>query len=143
MEKIWLSDPSIDVLNHWSKNTLVDHLGIEFTEIGPDYIKATMPVDSRTVQPMRLLHGGASVVLAETIGSTASTLCVDLNEVFCVGASINANHLRSAKTGLVTAIVKPIHLGRSSHVWDIEIFREDQKIVCKSRLTMAIVSHKR
>lgn len=121
------------------KNTLGDHLDIHFTEIGPDFLKATMPVDHRTKQPYGLLHGGASCVLAETIGSIASALVIDQSKFVCVGLEINANHIRGVRDGMVTGTVTPLHLGNSTHVWDIKIHDERQKLVCVSRLTVAIL----
>jgi len=116
-----------------------DHLGIVFTEIGDDYLKATMPVDQRTKQPYGLLHGGASAVLAETLGSIASHLVVDSSKYNCVGIEINANHLRGVREGLVTGIVKPLHTGKTTHVWDIKLYDSRDKLVCVSRLTVAII----
>lgn len=141
--KIWKQEPNLEFMNRPGRDTMVEHIGIQFTEFGDDYIKATMPVDSRTVQPMRLLHGGASVVLAETLGSVASVMCIeDLSKQAAVGVSINANHIRSAKSGLVTGIVTPIKLGRSIHVWRIVINREDGKQICESRLTTSVIDIK-
>ena len=125
-----------------SRNTLDNHLGIELTEIGPDYLKATMPVDHRTKQPYGLLHGGASLVLAETLGSFGAAMVVDLNEFICVGQEINANHIRSVRSGFVTGISRPIHIGSSSQVWDIKIFDESERIVCISRITVAVMKKK-
>ena len=119
-----------------------DFLGIQFTEIGSDYLKATMPVDHRTKQPFGILHGGASVVLAETLGSVGAALVVDLNEYVCVGQEINANHLRSVREGLVTGITKPIHLGSNSHVWEIKIYDQSEKLICISRITVAVLKKK-
>ena len=119
------------------------HIGIQFTEIGDDYIKATMPVDNRTKQPMGLLHGGASVALAESLGSVASVLCVDPEKQTVVGLEINANHIKTAKEGFVTGITKPIHLGRSTQVWEIRIYNEAEQLVCISRITNAILEHKK
>lgn len=124
---------------HLGKNTLGEQLGMEFTEIGEDYIKATMPVDHRTKQPYGLLHGGASVALAETLGSVGSALVVDPSKFNCVGLEINANHLRSVRDGFVTGIAKPIHIGASTHVWDIRITDQRDKLVCISRLTVAVI----
>jgi 1,4-dihydroxy-2-naphthoyl-CoA hydrolase len=124
---------------HLGKNTLGEQLGMEFTEIGEDYIKGTMPVDNRTKQPYGLLHGGASVALAETLGSIGSALVVDQSKFNCVGLEINANHLRSVRDGFVTGIAKPIHIGASTHVWDIRITDQRDKIVCISRLTVAVI----
>ncbi len=140
---IWKIAPTIEGMNSMGTNTLVSHLDIQFIEAGDDYLKATMPVDHRTVQPFRLLHGGASVVLAETMGSVASTLCIDINHKMAVGLEINANHLRSALEGsIVTATVKPIKIGRTIHVWNIEIVDEKERLVCTSRLTIAVIDRK-
>lgn len=117
---------------------MVGHVGIEITEVGTDYLCGKMPVDQRTHQPMGLLHGGASVVLAETLGSIAATLSVDTKKYFCVGLEINANHIRGVKNGYVYGKATPLHIGRSTHVWQINIRNEDEKLVCTSRITMAI-----
>lgn len=126
-------------LQRLGKNTLGEHIGIVITEIGEDYVKATMPVDNRTRQPYGLLHGGASVVLAETLGSVASHLVVDSSQYNSVGLEINANHLRGVREGVVTGIARPLHTGKTTHVWDIKIFDDREKLVCVSRLTVAIV----
>jgi uncharacterized protein (TIGR00369 family) len=118
---------------------MVEHLGIEFTEIGDDFVRGTMPVDGRTRQPYGLLHGGASVALAETMGSTGATMCVDTTEYQCVGQEINANHVRAARTGLVTGTARPVHLGGRTQVWVIDIVNEAGKLVCTSRLTVAVI----
>ena len=123
-------------------NTILDVLGIKFTERGDDHLTATMPVDYRTHQPMGILHGGASVVLAETLGSSAASMCLDLSKEYCVGLDINANHIRSIRSGTVTGVAKPIHIGRSTHVWEINIVDEEQRKICVSRITMAILKHK-
>lgn len=119
--------------------TMGEFLGMEYTEIGDDYIKIKMPVDSRTKQPYGLLHGGASCALAETVGSLASQLVLDPNKFICVGLEINANHVRSARHGYVIATASPLHLGATTHVWDIKIHDDTQKLICISRLTMAIL----
>ena len=137
---IWRSLRTLQDLNGGRGGTLIEHLGIEFTEIGDDYIRGTMPVDGRTRQPYGLLHGGASVALAETLGSTGSSMCLDAERYQCVGQEINANHLRAARSGLVTGTARPVHLGGRSHVWTIDIANEAGKLVCTSRLTMAIIS---
>jgi 1,4-dihydroxy-2-naphthoyl-CoA hydrolase len=130
----------LESLNAFGKNTLPGHIGIEFTELGNDFIIARMPVDSRTHQPFGILHGGASVVLAETIGSLASMLCLENPELQkAVGLEINANHLRAVKTGWVYGKVTPIHIGAKTHVWDIKITNEDNKLVCICRLTTMII----
>ena len=122
----------------FGRNTMSEHIGIEFTELGEDFIKGRMPVDHRTNQPYGLLHGGASAALAETLGSIGSALVVDHSKFFCVGLEINANHIRSAKQGFVTGIATPLHLGRQTHVWDIKIYNEENKLTCVSRLTVAV-----
>lgn len=129
----------LDTINSLSKDTLIERLGIEFTAVGADYISAKMPVDARTVQPFRLLHGGASVALAETLGSMASTLCIDTKAQACVGLDINANHLRSVRGGWVYATARPLHLGRRTHVWEIRIVDDQERLICISRLTVMIV----
>lgn len=140
---IWKKPIDLQSLNEWHQNTMQQHIGILFTEIGDDYIKATMPVDNRTKQPMGLLHGGASVALAESLGSVASVLCVDPEKQTVVGLEINANHIKTAKEGFVTGITKPIHLGRSTQVWEIRIYNEAEQLVCISRITNAILEHKK
>ena len=136
---IWKSLRSVEDLNCGRPGTLVEHLGIEFTEISDDFIRGTMPVDGRTRQPYGLLHGGASVALAETLGSTGATMCVDTKEFQCLGQEINANHVRGARTGHVIGTARPLHLGGRSHVWAIDIVNNEGKLVCTSRLTIAII----
>jgi len=137
---IWYKkDLVIEDILPLGKNTMAEHIGIEWVELGNDYLKARMPVDNRTNQPYGLLHGGASCVLAETIGSVASAMVVDHTIFACVGMEINANHIRSATHGFVTGIATPLHLGATTHVWDIKIFNEQQKLVCVSRLTVAVI----
>ena len=126
-------------LNEMSVNTMVQQLGIVITNVGDDFIEGTMPVDHRTHQPYGLLHGGASCVLAETLGSVASAKVIDPEKFICVGIEINANHIRSVRSGLVTGITTPIHIGASTHVWDIKIYDEREKLICISRLTVAIL----
>lgn len=121
---------------------MVEHLGIKFTEIGSDYLMATMPVDERTKQPLGLLHGGASVALAETMGSVGATICVDMNKQYAVGLEINTNHIKSARDGVVTGKASPIHLGRGTQVWSIEIRNQEDQLVAISRITMAILDRK-
>ncbi len=133
---------TIQVLNRMSANTMVDHIGIQFTAIGDDYIEATMPVDARTHQPLGLLHGGASVVLAETLGSVAATCCVDISKQYCVGLEINANHIKSARSGVVTGITRPVHIGGKTQIWEIRITNEAKELVCISRITMAVLDKK-
>jgi 1,4-dihydroxy-2-naphthoyl-CoA hydrolase len=139
---IWRNENTLEKLEEHSRNTLAGHLGIRVTEIGPDYLRATMPVNSHTHQPMGILHGGASVALAETVGSLAANLCVDVEKYVCVGQEINANHVRPAASGLVTGTARPFHIGGRSQVWGIEIRDEQDKLVCVSRLTMAVVERK-
>jgi 1,4-dihydroxy-2-naphthoyl-CoA hydrolase len=139
---LWKTKPSLAQINDTGRNTLVEHLDIEFVEVGDDYIKATMPVDHRTHMPLGMLHGGASVALAETLGSVGSFMCLeDLSKEHCVGLEINANHLRPVRDGLVTGIARPIHIGKTTHVWDIVIVDEEEHPVCVSRITLAVVSH--
>jgi len=139
---IWRVTPTPADLTARGSGSMPGFLGIRFTEVGPDFLRATMPVNERTHQPFGLLHGGASVALAETIGSVASMLCIDLKQYLCVGQEINANHLRGVSEGLVTATARPFHLGARSHVWHIEIRDEREKLVCVSRLTMAIIERR-
>ncbi|ANU38401.1 hotdog fold thioesterase [Vibrio scophthalmi] len=134
---IWKREINLDRLNQTSKNTLIEHLNILYTEVGDDYICATMPVCSFTHQPLGMLHGGASVVLAETLGSVAANFCVDDN-AYCVGLDINANHVRAMRSGLVIGKATPIHLGVSTQVWQINISDERGRLVCTSRLTIAV-----
>ena len=135
---IWRTPRSLAVLNAQGEGTMERHLGIVFTEIGEDFIRGTMPVDERTRQPYGLLHGGASVALAETLGSTGASMCIEELRR-CVGQEINANHLRAVKTGLVTGTARPLHLGSRSQVWSIEIVDESGARVCVARLTMAVL----
>ena len=134
---IWKRDISIEAIKERSLNTMSDYVGIRWLEIGDDFIKASMPVDHRTQQPLGYLNGGASCVLAETIGSTAANYAVDKNS-YCVGLDINANHLRSAQAGDVISVAMPLHLGSRTQVWEIKIFQEE-KLCCISRLTMAVL----
>jgi 1,4-dihydroxy-2-naphthoyl-CoA hydrolase len=129
-------------LNDLSVNTMVAHLGIEFTDLGEDYLTGKMPVDHRTHQPLGLLHGGASVVLAETLGSMAASFCVDLKTQYCVGLEINANHVKGVKSGYVTGTTRPLHIGKKTHIWEIRITNEQNELVCISRLTIAVIDRK-
>ncbi|OUS09421.1 thioesterase [Gammaproteobacteria bacterium 53_120_T64] len=135
---IWHKPLSLDVLNNDFPDGAATNSGIEYTDFGADFITARMPVDERTRQPYGILHGGASCLLAETVGSHASSLCLDMTKQYCVGLEINANHIRSVTEGFVYGTAKPLHLGRSTHVWDIMIRTEAGKTVCISRLTMMI-----
>jgi len=139
---LWQRALTAAQLNAQNAPTLASHLGIVFTEVGADYLKATMPVDVRTVQPYGLLHGGASVALAETVGSTAANLCIDATRFLCVGQEINANHVRGVRGGLVCATARPVHLGSRSHVWSIEIVNAAGQLICISRLTMAVIERR-
>ncbi|HZE42235.1 MAG TPA: hotdog fold thioesterase [Steroidobacteraceae bacterium] len=136
---IWRSLRTVEELNGNRAGTLIENLGILFTEIGDDFVRATMPVDARTVQPYGLLHGGASVALAETLGSMGAAMCVDAAEYQVVGQEINANHVRAARSGLVTGTARAVHLGGRTHVWSIEIVNDAHKLVCISRITMAVI----
>jgi 1,4-dihydroxy-2-naphthoyl-CoA hydrolase len=136
---IWHRARSVEELNASSSRTMMQTLGIVFTEVGEDFIRASMPVDERTHQPWGLLHGGASLTLAETLGSSAAFLCIDPLRFVCVGQEINANHLRSVRSGRVIATARPIHIGSRSHVWAVEIVNEAGALVCVSRLTMAVL----
>ncbi len=140
--QIWFTPFSIDEINRRARNTLSDHLGIEFTEAGDDYLTARMSVDARTVQPMGILHGGASCALAETVGSAAANYCIDQTKQISVGLEINVNHIRPVRSGLVTAIAKPFHLGKTTQVWEIKIYNEQKKLVAISRLTMCVMDKK-
>lgn len=139
---IWHQEPTLADLNTRSANTMAENMGIEFTEIGSDYLKAKMPVDRRTKQPLGILNGGASCALVETLASTAANYCVDQAVGYCVGLDLNANHLRSAYNGDVTAITKPIHIGRTTQVWSVDIFDEEGQQICVARMTMAVLQRK-
>jgi 1,4-dihydroxy-2-naphthoyl-CoA hydrolase len=132
----------LSALNDMSKGCMVEHIGIEFTQIGDDFLEATMPVDHRTTQPLGLLHGGASVALAETLGSIAATMLLDMSKQYAVGLEINTNHIRATKSGRVTGRVTPVHIGKTTHVWSIEIRNEDGNLTAISRITMAILDRK-
>ncbi|MDF3021739.1 MAG: ydiI [Steroidobacteraceae bacterium] len=136
---IWFTSPTIEDANRHMQPVLGGHLGILFTEFGADYLRGTMPVEPRTHQPMGILHGGASVVLAETLGSVAANYAVDPARFYCVGQEINANHIRPVKSGLVTGTARAIHLGSRSQVWGIEIRDAQDRLTCISRLTIAVV----
>ncbi len=136
--RIWHEEISLDAINESSKDSAASHVGIEFVEAGEDYLVARMPVDNRTRQKYGILNGGASCLLAESLGSHASSLCLDPDREHCVGLDINANHLRSVSEGYVYGTSKPIHLGRSTHVWEIIIRDDRERMICISRLTMMI-----
>jgi uncharacterized protein (TIGR00369 family) len=137
-DSIWHQPVTLEGLNAFSDETAVSHLGIEFTDVGPDFLQATMPVDARTQQPYGLLHGGASVLLAETLGSSAANLCLDAEAQMAVGVEVNANHIRPVREGVVTGTARPLHRGRTTHVWEIRIRDEAGRLVCVSRLTIAV-----
>ena len=125
-----------------SARTMAEHLGIQFTAIGEDFIEAKMPVDHRTHQPLGMLHGGASVALAETLGSVAAAYCLDLTIQYCVGLEINANHIKSVKDGFVYGTARPVHIGKKTMVWEIKIVNEKKELVCVSRITLAVIDRR-
>ena len=135
--RIWKTEVNLEEIYERCKNTMIDYIGIELVEIGDDYLKGRMPVDHRTKQRIGILHGGASVVLAETLGSIAASLCVDPETKRIVGLEINANHIRPVTAGYVTGIARPLHIGNTTQVWEIHISDERDKLVCISRLTLA------
>ena len=136
--RIWKSELTLDQVNSWH-GTMVQHIGIVISEIGDDFVRGTLPVDARTHQPYGLLHGGASVALAETLGSLGAMMCCDASTQLAVGLDINANHVRGVTSGQVTGTARPLHLGRTTQVWEIRIEAERERLVCISRLTVAIV----
>ena len=136
---IWKQTGSLDEINASSRNTMVSNLDIRVVEVGDDFLRGTMPVDERTKQPFGLLHGGASVALAETLGSLAGNLCLDGSKEVAVGLDINANHIRATTSGIVTGTARPLHIGRTTQVWEIRIEDDRQRLVCISRLTLAVV----
>jgi 1,4-dihydroxy-2-naphthoyl-CoA hydrolase len=138
---IWIAQFDLQALNRMHTGTAADHLGIEFTDFGEDWLEARMPVDRRTKQPVGILHGGASVLLAETVGSAASNLCVDPETHRAIGLDLNANHVRSVHEGYVYAKATPIHLGRSTHVWQVMIADGAQRLSCVTRITMSILEN--
>jgi uncharacterized protein (TIGR00369 family) len=136
---IWKTAIDLAKVTERSRNTMSEYLGIEFTDVGEDFLVARMSVDHRTKQPVGIMHGGASCVLAETLGSTAAQFCVDMDKFYCVGLDINTNHIRAMREGYVIATAKPYHLGKSTQVWGIEIRNEEGKLVSVNRLTMAVL----
>ena len=136
---IWFREFTLDEIRALERDTMGEHIGIEVTKIGPDHLDARMPVGPRTVQPDRILHGGASVTLAESLGSIGASMCVDRAKFQVVGQEINANHLRPARGGFVHGSARPIHVGRRSQVWSIEIRDDDGRLVCVSRITLAVI----
>ena len=141
MENIWKQEFTTKGYNNFSENSIVGFLGIIFTEKGNDFLKGTMPVNKKTIQPHGILHGGASVVLAETLGSAASSMAVD-DQHYTVGMEVNANHIKSVTKGIVTGTAKPVHLGNTTQVWDIIIKNDKGQLTCISRLTMAVLKVK-
>ncbi len=139
---IWFQPYTLESVQKRGVGTMVEHLGITITKVGNDFLAGTLPVDHRTVQPMGILHGGASVALAETLGSIAANLVVNPQKQYCVGLDINANHIRAAKSGLVNGVARPVHLGSSTQVWSIEIRDEEERMVCISRITMAVLDRR-
>lgn len=142
LQEIWHTRPTVELIQSLCHNNLAGNLGLEFLEVGDDFLRARMPVDARTVQVFGILHGGASASLAETMGSIAGSFCVDVNKKYVVGLEINCNHVRSAREGFVYGTARPIHLGGSTQIWDIRIVDEREKLVCISRLTLAVLEHK-
>ncbi len=140
---IWKTPITLENIEQRSKDTMVEALEIVFTEIGDNFLKATMPVNIKTKQPLGIMHGGASCVLAETIGSTAANYAVDINKEYCVGLSINTNHIRSAREGNVTGIAIPMHIGRSTQVWNIDIVDDANRLISTTRLTMAVLNREK
>ena len=136
---LWRTQPNIEHLNAIQKNTIGEMLDIRFESFDDESLTASMVVDHRTHQPFGLLHGGASVVLAETLGSMASYMCIDQKQFYCVGIEVNANHLRGVRSGRVSAVARPVHRGRTTHVWDIRLTDDSGKLTCISRLTIAVV----
>jgi 1,4-dihydroxy-2-naphthoyl-CoA hydrolase len=137
---IWFQPFTLEDIQGYSRGSMVEHLDLRFTEIGADFLRATLPVDSRTTQPFGLLHGGASAVLAETLGSVAATHCVDMSRFYCVGLEINANHIRSARSGRVTGTARPVHIGSRSQVWEVRIEDDKGRLTCVSRLTVMVLA---
>lgn len=139
---IWFKELSIHQLNERGHHTMSDFLGIKFTEIGDDYMKASMPVTEKTKQPIGIVHGGANVVLAETLASTAANCVIDIERFYCVGLEINANHICSVREGHIIAQAYPLHLGKSTQVWEIKIVNDQEKLTCISRMTASVIARK-
>jgi 1,4-dihydroxy-2-naphthoyl-CoA hydrolase len=139
MKPIWIVPVTLEEINHRCRNTLCDHLGIEFTEIGDEHMTARMPVDKRTHQTMGLVHGGATAALAETVGSVAANCCIDSTKT-AVGLDLNINHIRGVRSGYVAAVAKPLHLGKTTQVWDIRIYNEAKQLISAARLTIAVLA---
>lgn len=136
---IWFKEPSLEEVNGWSSGTMLEHLDIKFTKITDTYIEGTMPANEKTFQPLKLVHGGANVVLAESIGSIGAQLTIDPSKYYCVGQEVNANHVRGVRSGLVTGRASQLYKGKSSQVWEIKLFDERERLTCISRLTIAVV----
>ncbi len=143
IKSIWLTPATPETLNALSIRTMTQHIGIEFLEVGDDYLRARMPVDERTVQPAGILHGGANATLAETLGSVAGALCIDPRQKMVVGLELNANHVRATRSGFVTGVARPLHIGATTQIWDIRINNEQDQLVCISRLTLAVLNRER
>lgn len=139
---IWKSEITFEKITKIRENTMVGHLGIEFTEIGDDYLKGKMPVNHKTIQPYGIMHGGASCVLAETLGSVGATYTVDMNKQVTVGLSINTNHIRMIREGFVYGTARPLHIGRSTQIWEIDIINDEEALISLSRLTLAVIDRK-
>ena len=139
---IWFVEPNVEQLNQMQITTMADGLGVVMTEVGDDFLRGTMPINDRTVQPFRVMHGGASAALAETLGSVAANLVVDPSTNHCVGLSLNVSHIRAAhEGGIVTGTARPFHIGRTTQVWDIQVVDAREKLVTVARLTMAVLTH--
>jgi len=137
---IWFKDFTLEDLNQRSENTLAEFIGIEFIEIGENYLTAVMPASERTKQPIGIVHGGANLVLAETVASTAANVVIDIDKYYCVGLEINANHIRPVSEGLIYATAKPAHLGKKTQVWIIDLYNDQGKPTCVSRMTASVIS---
>lgn len=142
MKPIWFKPTTIEEIKRWSQTEILKNLGIEFTGIGDDFLQAAMPIGTKVLQPLGSLHGGASCVLAETVGSAAANFCVDPAQKSCVGLEINVNHVKAIASGTITATARALHLGKSTQIWDIQIRNEQQQLVAVSRLTIAVLSKK-
>ncbi|NVK26133.1 MAG: hotdog fold thioesterase [Gammaproteobacteria bacterium] len=136
---IWFKSPDLSEINAWNKGTMLEHLDIQITKVADDYIEGTMPANEKTFQPFKLVHGGANVVLAESLGSIGAQLTVDPEKYYCVGQEVNANHVRGVRSGLVTGQARQLYKGKTSQVWEIKLFDDRQKLTCISRLTVAVV----
>jgi 1,4-dihydroxy-2-naphthoyl-CoA hydrolase len=139
MVSIWFKEPNLEEINSWSQGTILEHIGIEVTEVGDDYLEGTMPADHRTFQPYKLVHGGANIVLAETLGSIGGMLTIDPDKYICVGQEVNGNHLRGVRSGTVRGRAQQVHGGSKSQVWEIRLYDSNDKLSCISRLTLAVV----